>query len=130
MHATIQTSTAPARSCCEQGRLSGQARPAHYCEARQRTIKIMDVRVEAPGLGKAGVEAELPVFGKALAPELQAGGHHLDVALAQGIVHHILILLHLQAWRLTLGPQMATHVCCTRGTLHVGRLATGDSSPK
>ena len=126
MHAADQTSKTPAGSCCEQGRLSGQARPVHHCEARQRTVEVVDVRVEAPGLGEAGMEAELPVLGEALAPKLQTSGHYLDMALAQGIIHYILILLHLQAWsphlQTTKGHGLGLHdqqLICTSAKLYL-----------
>lgn len=51
--------------------------------------------VEAAGLLQGGVEAELAVLGETRAAEFQATGHHLDVAIAQRVVDHVLVLLHL-----------------------------------
>lgn len=59
------------------------------------TVKVVDMRVEAAGLGESWVEAELPVPDVPRPPERQPGGHRLDMALAQRVVDHVLILLHL-----------------------------------
>ena len=61
----------------------------------EHTIQVVDMRVEAAGLGECWVEAELPVPDVPRPPKCQPGGHHLDMALAQRVVDHILILLHL-----------------------------------
>ena len=70
---------------------------ASESELGPRTVEVMDVGVEAPGLRQRGMEPELPVLGKPLAPKIQPGRHYLDMALPQGIINPILDLLYLQA---------------------------------
>ena len=62
----------------------------------RRTVQVVHVRVEAAGVLHARVEPVLAELLEAGPPEVQAAGHDLDVPLPQRIVHHVLILLHLQ----------------------------------
>ncbi len=54
------------------------------------------MRIETARLDQRGVETEVAVLGESRPPKLQPARHHLDMALAQRIVDHILVLLHLQ----------------------------------
>ena len=60
------------------------------------TVKIVSVGVESPGLLQGGVKSEFAVFCESWPAKLQAGGHYSDISIAQGIIHHILILLNLE----------------------------------
>lgn len=77
-----------------------------------RTVKIVNVRVEAASELEAGMEAVFSeslesraaevggstatLFAVFLAAKVQASRDHLDVPLPQGIVDHVLIFFHLK----------------------------------
>ncbi len=63
--------------------------------AKLLTVEVVRMGVEAAGVGEAGVEAEVAVLAVAGPSKLEPAWHHLHVALAQCIIHHILVLLHL-----------------------------------
>ena len=55
------------------------------------------MRVEAARLRQRGVEAALPEADEPGAAKLEAARHHLDVALLQGVVDDVFVLLHHHA---------------------------------
>lgn len=60
-----------------------------------RTVDVVSVGVEAAAVLQGGVESEFSAAHKTFAPKLQPRRHDLHIALAQRIVDHILVLLHL-----------------------------------
>lgn len=53
------------------------------------------MRVVSAAVLQRGVEAELPIPHKPLAPKLQAGGNNLHMPLAERIIHNVLVFLYL-----------------------------------
>lgn len=65
-------------------------------DPKNPTIQIVGMGVESPRLLQGGVESELPVFGEARTSKVEACRDHLDIAIPEGVIHHILIFFHLK----------------------------------
>lgn len=63
--------------------------------SNEETIHIMGVGVETPSGTQGGMKAPFSKAGKAFLAKVQACGHQPHIPLLQGIIHHPLILFHL-----------------------------------